>query len=118
MTESIEARRERIAETLYVMMFGHAMHNRYWSAALCAQKAREWADTLVNGAPEQPQPQPPADASPSLLGMAKLIVGIDWEALFRQAWCDDHHAGQVPPLVAAAIDNLRDAIEREEARRG
>ena len=115
MAESPNARRERIAETIYAAMLGSSEWCDNTNAVL-AHEARKAADTFLSSAPEQPQPQPPADASPSLLGMAKLIVGIDWAALFRQAWCDDHHAGQVPPVVAAAIDNLRDAIEREEAR--
>ena len=104
MAESPDARRERIAEALYVMMVGHcATGDMTWSADLCAEQARVWADAFVAGAPEQPQP--PADDSPSLLEAATHVVNV-WRTVAS------------PSSMQAACDALRDAIEREEARRG
>lgn len=100
MAESPADRRERIAEALYVMMVGHcATGDMLWSADLCAQKAREWAATFVAGSPEHQQPTP--DGYPTLLEAAKaLLVAID-----------------TTKGTNFAIVMLRDAIEREEARR-
>lgn len=106
MAESPADRRERIAEALYVMMVGHcATGDMTWSADLCAEQARVWADAFVAGAPEQPQPQPSADASPSLLEAAKEVV--------HAAYC----AG-VNSQFSKAYNRLIDAIKREETRRG
>lgn len=104
MAESPADRRERIAEALYVMMVGHcATGDMHWSADLWAEQARVWADTFVAGAPEQPQP--PADASPSLLEAAKAVVAT-WRSPVTVESMD------------AACAALRDAIAFEEARRG
>lgn len=60
MAESPADRRERIAEALFVMLMGHcAAGNMLWSADLCAEQSRVWADAFVAGATEQPQPKPP-----------------------------------------------------------
>jgi hypothetical protein len=101
--ESLNARRERIAEMIFAAMIGSSEWCRDNTEAVLAHEARKVADVFLAHAPEQPQP--PADASPSLLEAATHAVNV-WRTLAS------------PSSMQAAFDALRDAIEREEARRG
>ena len=99
MAESLNARRERIAETIYAAMIASSEWCDNTNADL-ASEARKAADTFLSSAPEQPQP--PADDYPTLLEARKeMLVALD-----------------TLKATNFAMAMLRHAIEREEARRG
>lgn len=104
MAESPADRRERIAEMIYAAMISSSEWASNTNADLYYE-ARKAADVFLAHAPEQPQPQPSADASPSLLEAAKEVV--------HAAYC----AG-VNSQFSKAYNRLIDAIKREETRRG
>jgi hypothetical protein len=97
--ESLNARRERIAETIYAAMIASSEWSSNTNADL-AHEARKAAGTFLSSAPEQQQQ--PADGWPRLLeALKELLVAID-----------------TAKGTNFAIAMLRDAIKREEARRG
>jgi hypothetical protein len=106
--ESPAARRERIAETIYAAMIASPAWCDNTNADL-AWEARKAADAFLSSAPEQPHP--PAEpfalhpASAALLEAAKIVVAT-WQSPVSV------------DIMDAACNQMRDAIEREEARRG
>jgi hypothetical protein len=93
MAESIEARRERIAETIYAAMIASSEWCNNTNADL-AWEARKSADAFLSTAP--------ADGYPTLLEAAKeMLVALD-----------------TLKATNFAMAMLRAAIEREESRRG